>query len=98
MLKVGDKVICVDDSNDPVMKKGLYLHMPVKGRTYTVSQVGLTHLYDPMDLPCIHVEELDRVGPIWAHRFRLLPNPTLEERVAVLENKVNDLQTLSRGR
>jgi len=69
---VGQKVVCVDDRETNLIGLWREGFRPVKGKVYTVSATGLTHPFDPQELPCILVEELSRrvFEPIWAHRFR----------------------------
>ena len=72
---VGQKVECVDDSNANLINcYPILMIAPKKGERYTISAVGLIHSYDPQQLPCVHVSELDRPfhSPIWAHRFRAI--------------------------
>lgn len=73
MFRVGQKVVCVDDRESNLLGywNGLEL---VKGRIYTISQTGLAHHLDPQQLPCVHVAEIDRESPFWAHRFRPVAN------------------------
>lgn len=69
-LRVGQKVICVDD-RFPRHIGGLPWNSPPhKGEIYTVAKIGLTHHRDPQHLPCVEIIELPNDAPLWAHRFR----------------------------
>jgi hypothetical protein len=84
-FRVGQKVVCVDDTNyHPDSGNGeMGGELPVKGNIYIVSATGLTNPVDPNNLPCIHVEGLDRDDeyPLWAHRFRPLTDISIFEEM-----------------
>lgn len=76
MFHVGQKVVCVDGAPD---LSGLTLlgtwdasKLPTKGQIYTITQVGIFHVWDSQKRPCVHVSEIVRPPdqPVWAHRFR----------------------------
>jgi len=74
-FRVGQKVVCVDDTTPEGFD---WYKMPIKkGAIYTVSQSGLSSWLD--GAPAIHLSEVKRSVPFWASRFR----PVVERKTDI---------------
>lgn len=69
MFRIGQEVVCVDDSDADLPNGRSHRHL-VKGHIYTVTRIGLIHPLDPDKLPCICVAEAPSPWGYWEHRFR----------------------------
>jgi hypothetical protein len=89
MFRIGQKVVCVNDSPPPpgtlIYYSGSVNHELVKGRIYTVTKTGLKHPLDLTSSPCICLAECKSPWGYWQTRFR----PLVEK-----ETDISDLKAL----
>lgn len=72
----GQKVVCVDDT--PLFGPWEDDCRPIKGKVYTIFQVGLTNSLDP-HARCVSIVELGYGGPYYERRFR----PVVERKTDI---------------
>lgn len=95
MFKVGQKVVCVDDTDDNNLKP-FYSDWLVEGRIYTIRGISAGKHINTKDI-VVYLEEIrgavSKLGVEYgfkAERFREISETELDERNQVIQNGVEE--------